>query len=78
MEYKTKDMNIATIMLYFGAILSRIEKDPNRDNRAMYFYFSGNIDFAGIEKDYWNQELTVEPKKLFFHLKDVKNRLYNK
>lgn len=78
MEYKTKDMNIATIMMYFGAILTTIEKDPNRDSRALYFHFTGNIDFAGIEKDYWDQLLMVEPKKLFFHLKDVKNRLYNK
>lgn len=78
MEYKTKDMNLAAIMLYFGATLVEVFKDPAKDKRALYFLFTGNIDFAGIEKDYWNQELTVEPKKLFWVLKEIKNRLYQK
>jgi hypothetical protein len=75
--YKTKDMNLATVFLYFGAKLLKIEKDPLRDARASFFVFEGNIDFEGIEADYWKQELLVEPKRFFYTLKDIKGRLYN-
>lgn len=78
MEYSTKDLYLATIMLYFGATLSKVEKDPQKDGRALFFNFTGNIDFEGIERDYWQQELAVEPKKLFYTLKEMKGRLYTK
>lgn len=76
MEYKTKDLNIATIMAYYGANLIRVEKDANLDSKAKFFIFSGNIDFEAIEKKYWEGELEVEPKRLLFILKEVKSRLY--
>jgi len=77
MDYKTKDMNFATVLVYFGATLLKVEKDPNKTTKASWFIFTGNTDFAGLEADYWKQELLVEPKRFYYAQRDVKNRLYN-
>lgn len=76
MEYKTKDINIASVLLCYGAILLRIEKDINKDNKASFFVFVGNTNFEKIVKDYWGDELLVNPKELLYKFKEVKNRLY--
>jgi len=76
MEYKTKDINIASVLLCYGANLVRVEKDINKDNKASFFVFTGNIDFEKRVKEYWADELLVNPKELLYKFKEVKNRLY--
>lgn len=76
MEYKTKDIYIASVLLCYGASLVRVEKDLNKDNKASFFVFTGNVDFEKIVREYYADELRVNPKELHSKFKEVKNRLY--
>lgn len=77
MEYKTKNFYLSVVMLYMGAKLKELERNPNKTGQALAFVLEGeNIDFDTIEKQYYAKEIQCEPNLLFFYFKELKTRLY--
>jgi len=71
-EYRTTDMNLATVL----SMNFPVREIINNQGRGV-FVFDDIEDLQALVKDFWNRQLTVEPQSLFDALKTLKNRLYN-
>ena len=80
--YKTKDLYLAATLLALSFPLSKIDKT----SKPYIFYFKKEREpfIAGdtltpkkVEKAFWNDQLSISPKKVLFSLKELKQRLYS-
>ena len=72
--FTTYDLNISAVLVAFGHPLDHIERQPN--GKALFF-FKPSAAIKKIAQNYWKQEITINPQKLFDSLKFLKNRLYS-
>lgn len=81
--YKTKDIYIASTLITLGYTKYRIE----RNGRQCFFIFIidnedapecfGMIDALELDVEkYWNNDLLVDPKRLFNAFKELKTRMF--
>lgn len=82
-KYKTKDVYIASTLITLGYTKYQIE----RNGKQCFFIFIidnedapegfGPIDILeeDVEK-YWNNALSVDPKRLFNSFKELKTRMF--
>ena len=72
--FTTYDLNISAVLVALGHPLDHIERKKN--GKALFF-FKSSPDIKKIIQNYWKQEITINPQKLFDSLKFLKNRLYS-
>lgn len=70
--YKTSDLALATAISLFYPI----EKIDKADSGKAYFLFKRDKNLEQLIRDYWKQELKIEPQNYFNQLKIIKARLY--
>jgi hypothetical protein len=70
--YITSDLALAaTISIWYP--LQSIKKD---NPRRAEFVFLRDKNLDGLIERYWSGELQVSPQDYFFHIKQIKSRLY--
>ena len=72
--FTTYDLNISAVLIALGYSLDHLERQPN--GRAA-FSFLASPGIKKVVQDYWRQQITLNPQKLFDSLKFLKNRLYS-
>jgi len=73
--YKTTELPLA------GALLCRkykIEAHDNHDPKKVVFFIKRDEFLDSIIQAYWSHGLLVDPITYFFHLKELKSRIYQK
>ncbi|GAQ26037.1 DUF5659 domain-containing protein [Tepidanaerobacter syntrophicus] len=71
-EYRTKSINIATVLLTQGVKLKRVEGD-----REKYFVFEDTEDRPKIIQDFINKELKVNINDFLNNQKNLKNLIFS-
>lgn len=71
-EYRTKSINIATVLLTEGIKLKRVE-----GGREKYFVFEDTEDRLRIIQDYINRELKVNVNDFLNNQKNLKNLIFS-
>lgn len=73
--YKTKDLFLASYFLANGYDSYSLEKIGT----VIYFTFSApkgkKVDFVKEEDKYWQNDVLIEPKKLFAAYKELRGRI---
>jgi len=72
--FTTSDLSLATTLMTDGFNLAELNRD---DPRRVGFVFEDSNDLKEAIKQYWNNELLVEPQAYFNNMKQLKNRMYN-
>lgn len=73
-EYKTTDMTIAAVLVYFGEEMVDTGKNSKRD---VEFIFNQSPNLQDLVKAYSMNELSVNPRQFSVALKDVKKIIYS-
>lgn len=71
-EYRTKSINIATVLLTEGIKLKRVE-----GGREKYFIFEDTEDRPRIIQDYINRELKVNVNDFLNNQKNLRNLIFS-
>lgn len=71
-EYRTKSINIATVLLTEGIKLKRVE-----GGREKYFVFEDTEDRLRIIQDYINRELKVNVNDFLNNQKNLRNLIFS-
>ena len=71
--YKTKDLQIASILVTSGFNIVKLE----RSGKICFFIFKNTFDLKNALIDYWNGALRVDPKLLFIAYRELKNRIFD-
>ncbi len=69
---KTSELSLAASLVYFGFPLSRLEPT---DSRRLNFVFHLEKGLDEIVQGYWADTLSVNPKRYFYTLKELKSRV---
>lgn len=72
MNYKTTDMQLATVL----SLNFPIKELINHENRGT-FVFEDSTELRDLITGFYDKKLSVEPKALFDNLKNIKDRLYS-
>lgn len=73
-HFLTTDMALAGTIVAVGYPLDHLE---NLDQKKVTFVFRKEPNLDAIVQSFWNDSLTVNPKRYFYALKEIKSRLYN-
>jgi len=73
---KTHDLSDFNLSVTLSAVGYRIDSLDFTNPKRVNFCFIPDEGFLNSVEAYWKGELSVEPKKLFAHQKDLKDRLY--
>ena len=72
--FTTFDLNVSSVLVALGHQLDHIER--NQKGRTLFF-FKASPQIKKIVQNYWKQEISINPQKLFDSLKFLKNQIYN-
>lgn len=73
-NYITENLYLAAALVMSGYEVQEIRASNKRANaHAIVFHASEGIHDA--VDDYWNDRMQVNPKQLFFHLKELRSRV---
>jgi len=70
--YSTSDLNLATTL----SCLFPIVNINRTDSRRAEFEFEDTEELNNVIFQYWNNELSLNPREVLSALKEIKNRLY--
>ena len=73
-EYKTTDLNIASILTTLEYTIKRLDRE---NSRRIIFVFQDEFEIQNVIGNYWADALSVNPRKLFDNQKMLKTRIYN-
>ena len=73
-EYRTTDLALAATLGMLGVFVIRI--DPEDEYRKA-FVFGDSDALRELVKNYYNNELKVEPRRFFDQIKSLKSRIYS-
>lgn len=73
MEYKTKDLYLATTLVALDYPLNKLEKE----GAIFFFVFPKDPKLESEIDRYWTGKLLIDPMKLFNAFKTLKARMYN-
>ncbi len=71
--YQTEDLFLCVTLTVFGFHLESIEINTNSQRASFVFHISD--DLLKTIENYWKQQLSVEPQRLFQSYRLVRNRL---
>jgi hypothetical protein len=71
--YKTKNLNLACVLIILGHQLQGINKDQPR---MAEFVFNDTSEIQKNIEKYFNKQLSLEPVNLFNNLKELKMLIY--
>jgi len=75
--YETKDLYIASVLQSLDILPNEVEREfDGKRNIATFIYNKNLKKIARIIKDYYDGQLLIEPQKLFYSMKLLKNRIY--
>ena len=74
LQFETKDIFIASVLLTLGQKLIRVDK---KDPRSALFCFQRDSKTEAIIESYWARDLKLIPQSLFSAFKEIKQRLYS-
>lgn len=72
--FQTQDLNLSAVLIAEGFTLSQVKKDTIGKS---IFFFRSVVALEEVINRYWNNELRIDPQKLFHSLKVLKNRIYS-
>jgi hypothetical protein len=74
-KYGVNDLGLASAIVCKGFEI--IDLLPNPDSERVTFCFEPCADLDVIAKRYWSGKLTVDAKRFWQEMKNLKTRLYN-
>ena len=73
-QFHTNDLALAATLVVCGYKLTQVDRG---NPRRVIFIFDNSFQLAAAIDSYWQDELSVSPKKYFDTVRDLKSRIYN-
>lgn len=74
--YITENLYLAATLVLLGYEIAEVRPSNKRENANAIVFAPADTIHEDVDS-YWNDKLNVNPKQLFFHLKELRSRLYD-
>lgn len=74
-RFRTKNLNLAAFLLASKKVnLAEVDKSNPRE---IYFVFENEYVCKELENNFWNDEASINPKRILYALSELKDQMFN-
>ena len=76
-NYKTTDLGLATYLYAISLELSGVEDGERQNQKVIVFDVPPTTNIDGVIEEYRRNKATINPKRYFAALREIKNEIHN-